>query len=282
MVLLVGSPSPPHPVWGGADCRRPAAVGRRGFVWGALPAWIGRPDSPDPDRTGGEGWPRVRGAGGCGHGDTGPGVRPTDSVRVEGFLPVWGGFSSLTGLKPSPDQTQTPPNPTDQVMDDCVSPGRPAEREHVLSKSPLYRDHTHPAVPPPPPTHQSEEPDNPSRCWFSPRIRPENPPHQGCPSLLSFPWVADPSHLGSRTAGPARLATYGGRDGRRTTGGRDRRRTTGGRDRRRTGCRDRRRTGCRDRWRTKGRGDRWRSAGPGTSDRSRGLGQVGGTWGDRS
>ena len=82
------------------------------------------------------------------------------SVRVEGFLPVWGGFSSLTGLKPSSHQTQTPSNPTDQVMDDCVSLGRPAEREHILSKVRCTAT-APPAVPPSPPTHQSEEPDKP-------------------------------------------------------------------------------------------------------------------------
>ena len=133
---------------GGADCRRSAAVGRRGLSGERYPPGSAGQTSPDPGRTGGG--LAVRGAAGCGHGYTAPGCVPPiavirmvaeGSVRVEGFLPVWGGFSSRTGLKPSPHQTQTPPNPTGQVMDDCVSPGRPADRERMLSKSPLYRDH---------------------------------------------------------------------------------------------------------------------------------------------
>ena len=100
---------------------------------------------PDPDRSGeraGHGSVALEGVG-----TEIPARDAPRSVRVEGFLPVWGGFSSLTGLKPS-RPTRAPHRP----MDDCVSL-RPAEREH----SPLYA--TAPAVPHPP--DQSEEPDSP-------------------------------------------------------------------------------------------------------------------------
>ena len=66
---------------------------------------------------------------------------------VEGFLPVRGGFSSRTALKPSTHRTPTPPNPTDRVMDDCVSLGRPADREHVLSKEGRLRRSRRPRRP---------------------------------------------------------------------------------------------------------------------------------------
>jgi hypothetical protein len=120
----VPAPSPPHPVWGrcggGAGCRRSAAVGRRGFVWRTLPTWIGGPHSPDPDRTRGER---------AGHGSVtleGPGTQ----LPAPGCAPVlfgWRVFCRFgegfprSGLKPS---THPDTDPTDQVMDDCVSPGR--------------------------------------------------------------------------------------------------------------------------------------------------------------
>jgi hypothetical protein len=75
-----------------------------------------------------------------------PGGAPR-CVRVKGFLPVRGGFSSRTALKPSTHRTPTPPNPTDRVTDDCVSLGRPADREHVLSKEGRLRRSRRPRRP---------------------------------------------------------------------------------------------------------------------------------------
>ena len=94
-------------------------------------------------------------------------MRPR-SVRVEGFLPVWGGFSSRIGLKPSTHQDT---DPTDQVIDDRLSPGRPADHEHALPNSPPYRDRTHPPYHHPP--HISPK----SRLFpqITPHIEQQNP-----------------------------------------------------------------------------------------------------------
>ena len=88
---------------------------------------------------------------------------------------------------------------------------RPVEKSAVPRPHHLQYHHPHP--------HISQ------KSWITPRgvgspLSYDQRTHhtRGYPPLLSFPWVADPSHLGSPTAGPARLATYGGRYRRRTTG----------------------------------------------------------------
>ena len=141
---------------------------------------------PTPIGPGGEGRPRVRDAGGSGHAATGPGVRPR-SVWVEGFLPVRGGFSSPTALKPSTHQDT---DPTDQVMDDCVSPGRPADRGHVPVEEPAVPRPHPPAVPRPhppaaPPPHIS--PKSRSFPQITPHIDRQNPISGDNPQLVGCP-----------------------------------------------------------------------------------------------
>ena len=206
MVLLVGSRSVPASPGVGAVRTvdgRPLLVGG-GLSGERYPPGSAGQTSPDPGRTGGG--LAVRGAAGCGHGYTAPGCVPPiavirmvaeGSVRVEGFLPVWGGFSSRTGLKPSPHQTQTPPNPTDQVMDDCVSPGRPAEREHVLSKSPLYRDRTHPQYHHPHPHISQKSRITPQTDRSPLAYQRRRHPVRGYPALRSVRWVLPAPSTGS-------------------------------------------------------------------------------------
>jgi hypothetical protein len=180
--VSVRAPSPPHPAW----ARRGLSTASRRWSTGVCLGSVTHLDRqatlpPTPIGPAGKrAWPRVRDAG----GSWARGYRPRGapgSVRVEGFLPVWGGVSSPIGLKPS---THPDTDPTDQVTDDCVSPGRPADREHVpAEKSAVPRPHP-PAVPPPAPAHQSEEPVIPSD---HPTHRPAEPHFRAPPPTW---WVA--------------------------------------------------------------------------------------------
>ena len=102
---------------------------------------------PDPGRTGGG--LAVRGAAGCGHGYTAPGcVPPIAVIRMvaEGFC-SGGGFSAGLGRVFLPDRAKTLPAPDTDPTEPHWPGGRlrepwlAADRERMLSKIPLYRDH---------------------------------------------------------------------------------------------------------------------------------------------
>ena len=68
VVLLVGpAPSRPHPVRGRCGLSTAGRCWSAGVCLGSLTHLDRQATLPDPDRTGEEGWPRVRDAGGCGH-----------------------------------------------------------------------------------------------------------------------------------------------------------------------------------------------------------------------
>ena len=94
---------------------------------------------PKPGPTRGDGRPRGRGAGGCEAQRYRPGA--LRSVRMEGFLPVWGGFSSRSGVKPSLHQSDRPTEPrstTTRAPPQSQEPKQlvPCPRVLVFSPSP--------------------------------------------------------------------------------------------------------------------------------------------------
>jgi hypothetical protein len=128
--VSVPAPSLPHPVCGRCGLSRVGRCWPAGVCLGSVTHLDRQARFPRPPiGPGGGGWPRVGGAGGCGRAATGPGCAQFCSG---------GGFSAGSGrvfLPDSPKTLHTPDtDPTDQVVDDCLSPDRPTDREHVLSK----------------------------------------------------------------------------------------------------------------------------------------------------